>query len=69
MTRNNTSLNSRMYTVHGRKKLQGQWMLVQGTPVLAYTEGPEGEEKVVGYTTLNEMLQMAYTPGLREIDT
>lgn len=67
MTKKKADSNARMYTVHGRKKYQGQWLLINGSPALAYTECAEGKDRVVGYTTLNEILQMAFSPGLEEI--
>ena len=63
---NSTDINTRMYTFHGRKKYQGKWMLVNNKPALTFTEGQEGAETVVGYTTIDEMIQMAYKPGLPE---
>lgn len=61
-----TKENSRMYTVHGRKKNQGQWAKVNNCPALTFTVNENGKDKVVGYTTIDEMMKMAYSSDLPE---
>lgn len=58
--------DSRMYTKHGIKKNQGKWAVVNDKPALTFTENRNGTEKVVGYTTIDEMVAMAYKSGLPE---
>ncbi|RHO29697.1 hypothetical protein [Roseburia sp. AM16-25] len=55
---------ARMYTHHGRKKNQGKWAMVNNVPALAYTENLDGSETVVGYTTITEIIAMAYAKDL-----
>lgn len=50
-----------MYTQHGDKRKQGRLISVSGTKALGYFEG----DKIVGYTTLDEINQMAYTRKLQ----
>lgn len=53
---------TRIYTTHGRKKNQGKLALVNGQIVLAYTEGSGPKEQIMGYTTLQELMQAATQP-------
>lgn len=49
--------DDRLYTLHGVKKAQGLKSIINGHLALAYFEG----DKVVGYTTLEEMNKAFYT--------
>ena len=49
-----------MYTHHGKKRKQGLPITVHGRKALGYFEG----EKVVGYTTLDEINEAFYTKDL-----
>ncbi len=57
---------ARMYTRHGAKKNQGKWALVNNRPALTFTIGKDENEQVVGYTTIDEMMSMAYAKNLPE---
>ena len=57
---------SRMFTHHGKKKNQGKWARINNKPALTFTVGES--EEVVGYTTIDEMIQMAYATDLPEIE-
>ena len=63
----NASDPNKQYTAHGQKHYQGKWARVNKEPALTYTVMAEGTEKVVGYTTINEMLKMACSQDLPEI--
>ena len=54
MIKENTCINSRIYTTHGKKKNQGKLAIVNDQVALCYTEGKD--EAVVAYTPLSEML-------------
>ena len=49
-----------VYTKHGRKEYQGRLVKVRGTRALGYFEG----EKIVGYTTLEEITEQSYSQDL-----
>lgn len=53
---------TRIYTKHGTKRNQGLLAVVNGEPVLAYTEG--NEKTITGYTTLQELIVLAATNQL-----
>ena len=53
---------ARMFTHHGVKKNQGKWAFVNNCLALTYTEGKP--EKVVGYTTVEEMMTLAQSADL-----
>ena len=65
----------RMFTTHGTKKFQGAWVKLNGVPSLTFVHisGEEievlgGEEiEVLGYTTIDEIIRMAYSPDLPNI--
>lgn len=61
-------IDARMYTKHGAKKNQGKWALVNNRPALTFTEGQDEAEKVVGYTTIDEMMSMAYSKDLPQYE-
>ena len=63
----NASDPTKQYTAHGQKHYQGKWARVNKEPALTYTVMAEGAEKIVGYTTINEMIKMACSPDLPEI--
>lgn len=50
----------RLYTKHGKKMAQGILSEINGEKALAYFEG----QKIVGYTTLNEINKELYTRNL-----
>ena len=50
-----------LYTVHGKKKPQGELAMVNTKPALAYVQGNNKNKTLVGYTYLEEMLQKACT--------
>lgn len=52
--------SNRLYTVHGKKRTQGKLTIINGKKALAYFEGTT----IVGYTTLDEMMQEFYTRNL-----
>ena len=55
------SIESFLYTVHGKKKPQGELALVNTKPALAYVQGNNKGKTLVGYTYLDEMIQKACT--------
>ena len=57
---------ARMFTQHGLKKNRGKWARVNNKPALTFTVGET--EEVVGYTTIDEMMQMAYASDLPEYE-
>ena len=59
--------SGRMYTTHGKKKLQGVWMKVNDVPSLTFTSGKGDEMEVVGYTTIDEIMKLAYSPDLPNV--
>lgn len=65
---NTTEIRSdgRMKTLHGKKKNQGKWARINNQVALTYTEGKD--EKVVGYTFLAEMMPMALSPDIPEVE-
>lgn len=50
----------RLYTLHGQKRNQGKPAIINGKRALAYFEG----EKIVGYSTLDEINEEFYTRNL-----
>ncbi len=58
---------SKMFTAHGDKKFQGVWMKVNDVPSLTYATVKGEEVQVLGYTTIDEMLKMAYSPDIPNI--
>lgn len=48
---------TKIYTRHGKKKVQGVVSIINGNNALAYYEG----EQIVGYTTLEELNREFYT--------
>jgi hypothetical protein len=59
--------NNKMYTFHGRKKFQGVWMKINHVPSLTFISDKGEVIDVQGYTTIDEMMKMAYSPDLPEI--
>jgi len=57
MTVNGVKENIKLYTFHGKKRSQGIPTVINGNNALAYYEG----EKIVGYTTLEEINREFYT--------
>lgn len=55
--------NNRMYTQHGRRKFQGVWGTYKGSKIFGFLNN---EDKLVGFSTLEEMMQGAYATGLHE---
>ena len=53
-------LEDKLYTRHGKKYPQGVPAIVNGQKVLASYEG----EEIIGYTTLEELLQVFYSKPL-----
>jgi len=67
MAENVTSdMNALMYTAHGIKRPQGMLAIVNRKVALAYVEGKGERRQVVGYTYLDEMMQMACSSQLPE---
>ena len=58
------SIESFLYTVHGKKRPQGELAMVNTKPALAYVQGDNNNRKLVGYTYLEEMFQKACTRKL-----
>ena len=56
------SIESFLYTVHGKKRPQGELAMVN--TALAYVQGDNKNRKLVGYTYLEEMFQKACTRKL-----
>lgn len=54
----------RLYTLHGKKKVQGILSEVNGQKALATFEG----EKIIGYTTLDELNKEFYNRDLPKYD-
>ena len=54
----------RLYTLHGKKKAQGILLEVNGQKALATFEG----EKIIGYTTLDELNKEFYNRDLPKYD-
>ena len=52
--------SDRLYTLHGEKRNQGKPAVINGNRALAYFEG----DRIVGYTTLEEINQEFYTRDL-----
>lgn len=52
--------NNRLYTVHGAKRAQGIPSEINGKKALASFEG----DRIVGYTTLEELQEAFYTRKL-----
>ena len=50
------SIESFLYTVHGKKKPQGELAMVNTKPALAYVQGKNKDKTLVGYTYLDEMI-------------
>lgn len=63
-----TDIGARMYTRHGVKKNQGKWAMINNCPALTFTVTENGIDKIVGYTTINEMMAMAYSKDLPQYD-
>ena len=59
--------NNKMYTFHGIKKFQGVWMKVNNVPSLTFISDKGAVIEVQGYTTIDEMMKMAYAPNLPDI--
>lgn len=59
---------SKMYTVHGIKKFQGVWMKVNDVPSLTFASIKGEQIEVQGYTTIDEMMKLAYSPNLPRIE-
>ena len=57
----------RMFTTHGTKKFQGAWVKLNGVPSLTFVHISEGKIEVLGYTTIDEIIRMAYSPDLPDI--
>ena len=57
----------RMFTTHGTKKFQGAWVKLNGVPSLTFVHISGGEIEVLGYTTIDEIISMAYSPDLPNI--
>ena len=57
--RNKKSSNC-VYTKHGCKKYQGRLVKVRGARALGYFAG----DKIIGYTTLEEIREMSYSQEL-----
>ena len=51
-----------VYTKHGCKKYQGRLVKVRGARALGYFSG----DKIIGYTTLEEIREMSYSQELEE---
>ena len=58
------SIESFLYTVHGKNRPQGELAMVNTKPALAYVQGDNNNRKLVGYTYLEEMFQKACTRKL-----
>lgn len=56
----------KMYTKHGIKKVQGFWYKINGVPCLAFGKCSRnsGRIRIEGYTTIDEMMRMAYQEDL-----
>lgn len=61
-----SQIESRMYTTHGKKKNMGKWYKMDNRPVLAFTTGED--EKVIGYTPIEDILKLAYAANLPVLD-
>ena len=57
----------KMITAHGAKRLQGFWVKVNDVPALTYATVKGEEIEVQGYTTIDEMMKLAYSPDLPNI--
>ena len=57
----------RMFTTHGTKKFQGAWVKLNGVPSLTFVHISGEEIEVLGYTTIDEIISMAYSPDLPNI--
>lgn len=62
MTDRDKKRTDKLYTTHGQKRNQGKPSKINGTNALAYFEG----DKIVGYTTLEEINKAFYTRDLPE---
>ena len=58
------SKKDRLYALHGQKKAQGILSIINGKKALATFEG----EKIIGYTTLDELQEQFYTRELPKYD-
>lgn len=57
----------RMFTTHGTKKFQGAWVKLNGVPSLTFVHINGEKIEVLGYTTIDEIIRMAYSPDLPDI--
>ena len=57
------SIANRIYTKHGQRRCQGQLVKVHGVHALGYFDG----DKIVGYTTLEEIQEMSCLQELEEL--
>ncbi len=64
MEKNILNKLKRLYTFHGAKMVQGIPSIINGEKALATFKG----EKIVGYTTLEELNKEFYTRELPEFD-
>jgi hypothetical protein len=62
--KNKKEKKDRMYTQHGLKKAQGILSVINGKKALATFEG----EKIVGYSTLEEIQEQFYKRELPKYD-
>lgn len=62
--KNKNSKKDRLYTLHGQRKAQGILSVINGKKALATFEG----EKIIGYTTLEEIQELFYTKELPKFD-
>ncbi len=63
-----TDSKTRMFTTHGGHKYQGKWARVNNRIALVYTEGRGDQEKVVGYTNLDDMMQIIASGQLPDLN-
>ena len=59
-----TQDSARVYTTHGVKKNQGVLAIVNNRMALAYTEGKGKDQRIVGYTYVEEIMHKAGTAEL-----
>ena len=58
--------SARMYTTHGVKKNQGQLAIVNRKMALAYVENKQGQDRLIGYTYIEEIMTKACSSKLPE---
>lgn len=58
--------SARMYTTHGVKKNQGQLAMVNRKVALAYIERQQGQDRLIGYTYIDEIVMKACSSQLPE---